>query len=76
MCNCIPTNKEIEEAERDIFGNGLHFNDDQKIFLNCLASRCVQAYAGTGKTSAIVGKLHILAQKYAWQNGIFEGEFL
>ena len=69
MCNCIPTNKEIEEAERDIFGNGLHFNDDQKIFLNCLDSRCVQAYAGTGKTSAIVGKLHILAQKYVWQNG-------
>jgi superfamily I DNA/RNA helicase len=69
MCNCIPTNKEIEEAERDIFGNGLHFNDGQKIFLNCLASRCVQAYAGTGKTSAIVGKLHILAQKYVWQNG-------
>lgn len=69
MCNCIPTNKEIEEAERDIFGNGLHFNDDQKTFLNCLASRCVQAYAGTGKTSAIVGKLHILAQKYVWQNG-------
>ena len=69
MCNCIPTNKEIEEAERDIFGNGLHFNDDQKLFLNCLASRCVQAYAGTGKTSAIVGKLHILAQKYVWQNG-------
>jgi hypothetical protein len=69
MCNYIVTNKEIEKAEKDIFGDGLHFNDEQKTFLNCLASCCVQAYAGTGKTSAIVGKLHTLAQKNVWQNG-------
>lgn len=69
MCNYITTNEEIEEAEKDIFENGEHFNDEQKNFLKCLDSCCVQAYAGTGKTSTIVGKLHILAQKNVWQNG-------
>lgn len=69
MCNYIVTNKEIEKAEKDIFENGLHFNDKQKAFLKCLDSCCVQAYAGTGKTSTIVGKLHVLAQKDVWKNG-------
>ncbi|MBU4305617.1 MAG: UvrD-helicase domain-containing protein [Candidatus Omnitrophica bacterium] len=69
MCNYIVTNKEIEKAEKDIFENGLHFNDKQKVFLKCLDSCCMQAYAGTGKTSAIVGKLHVLAQKDVWKNG-------
>lgn len=69
MCNYIVTKEEVEKAEQDVFGNGLHFNDEQKTFLNCLASCCVQAYAGTGKTSTIVGKLHTLAQKNVWQNG-------
>ncbi len=69
MCNHIVTNKEIEKAEKDILGNGLHFNDKQKAFLKYLDSCCVQAYAGTGKTSAIVGKLHVLAQKDVWKNG-------
>lgn len=62
------TDKEIENAEGEILGNGLHFNDKQKAFFKCLSSCCVQAYAGTGKTSAIVGKLHIFAQKNIWQN--------
>lgn len=69
MCNYITTNEEIEKAEKDIFENGEHFNDEQKNFLECLDSCCVQAYAGTGKTSTIVGKLHVLAQKNVWQNG-------
>lgn len=69
MCSHIITSKEIEQAERDIFGQGLHFNNEQKMFIRCLDSCCVQAYAGTGKTSAIVGKLHVLAQKNVWRNG-------
>jgi len=69
MCNYIVTNQEIERAEQDIFKNGQHFNKDQKTFLKCLDSCHLQAYAGTGKTSAIVGKLHVLAQKDVWKNG-------
>lgn len=69
MCNYIVSETEIEKAESDIFENGSHFNDKQKIFLRCLDSCYLQAYAGTGKTSTIVGKLHILAQKRIWQNG-------
>lgn len=69
MCNHIVTDQEIEKAEQDILKIGQHFNDEQKTFLKCLDSCCVQAYAGTGKTSAIVGKLHAFAQKIVWQNG-------
>ena len=68
MCNHIVTDQEIEKAEQDIFEIGQHFNDEQRTFLKCLDSCCVQAYAGTGKTTAIVGKLHIYAQKNVWQN--------
>jgi len=69
MCNYIVTAEEIEKAEKDIFKKGEHFNDEQKTFLRCLDPCYVQAYAGTGKTSTIVGKLHVLAQKNIWQNG-------
>lgn len=69
MPNYVVTNDEIENAEKDIFEHGEHFNAEQIIFLKKLDSCCVQAYAGTGKTSAIVGKLHILAQKNVWKNG-------
>lgn len=69
MCNYLTTNKEIEKAEEDIFENGDKFNNEQRNFLKCLDSCHVQAFAGTGKTSSIVGKLHILAQKKVWKNG-------
>ncbi|HBG26688.1 MAG: hypothetical protein A2Y10_04795 [Planctomycetes bacterium GWF2_41_51] len=69
MCNYIVTNSEIGSAEQDLFDNGQYFNSEQKMFIKCLDSCCLQAYAGTGKTSAIVGKLHVLAQKNIWKNG-------
>lgn len=69
MPNYVVTDDEIENAEKDIFEHGEHFNAEQIIFLKNLDSCYVQAYAGTGKTSTVVGKLHILAQKNVWQNG-------
>jgi|GEM_PF-5213123 len=69
MCDYLVTDDEIKKAEQDIFENDEHFNEEQKIFLKCLDSCCLQAYAGTGKTSTIAGKLHILAQKNVWRNG-------
>ncbi len=45
-----------------------NFTEEQRAFLRCLDSCCLQAYAGTGKTSTLVGKLHILAQKAVWNN--------
>lgn len=69
MSDYVITDKEIEEAEKDILEPRQHFNEQQKIFIKCLAPCYIQAYAGTGKTSAVVGKLHVLAQKGAWNNG-------
>jgi len=57
------TDEEISLAEREVLRKGESFNDEQKTFIKCLKSCCVQAYAGTGKTTSIVGKLHVLAQK-------------
>jgi superfamily I DNA/RNA helicase len=68
MVNLI-TDQEIEIAGHDILDKGQHFNPEQNEFMKCLDSCCVQAYAGTGKTSTVVGKLHVLAQKDIWSNG-------
>lgn len=69
MCNFVVTDKEIAKSEKDIFDGKSSFNDEQRVFLKCLDTCSLQAYAGTGKTNALVGKLHILAQKNVWQNG-------
>src|SRR3989344_2617478 len=69
MCDYTITDQEIEKAEKKILGDSLHFNDQQKNYLKCLDSIHIQAYAGTGKTSTMVGKLHVLAQKNVWKNG-------
>ncbi|MDO8610826.1 MAG: UvrD-helicase domain-containing protein, partial [bacterium] len=66
-CDLIVTQDEIKNAEKDIFGDNGHYNKEQKKYLKCLDSCTVQAYAGTGKTTTIVGKLHILAQKNIWK---------
>ena len=69
MRNYIVSDSEIKKAEKDIFENKYHFNSEQKEFIKYLDSCCLQAYAGTGKTSTIVGKLHVLAQKDVWKSG-------
>lgn len=69
MCKYIITKNEIIIAEKDIFDNGDSFNEEQVAFIKYLDTCCVQAYAGTGKTRALVGKLHILAQKEVWNDG-------
>lgn len=69
MCNYVITDQEIEKAEKDVLRVGECFNDKQRNFIRCLDGCCVQAYAGTGKTTSIVGKLHILAQKRIWRDG-------
>lgn len=69
MCNFIVTDEEINNAEQDIFLGQGSFSDQQKDFLKCLDSCSLQSYAGSGKTSTLVGKLHILAQKRVWETG-------
>jgi DNA helicase II / ATP-dependent DNA helicase PcrA len=69
MCNFIVTDEEINKAEQDIFLGQGTFSDEQKAFLKCLDSCSLQSYAGSGKTSTLVGKLHILAQKRVWETG-------
>lgn len=69
MCNFIVTDEEINKAEQDIFLGHGSFSDEQKAFLKCLDSCSLQSYAGSGKTSTLVGKLHILAQKRVWETG-------
>lgn len=69
MCDYIVTEQEIKNAESVIFKSGGIFNADQVNFIKNLDTCYLQAYAGTGKTTTLVGKLHILAQKKVWEEG-------
>ena len=63
------TEEEIKKAEEDVLLGRTGFSDQQKEFLKTLTSCSLQSYAGTGKTSVLVAKLHILAQKRIWEKG-------
>jgi superfamily I DNA/RNA helicase len=69
MIEFTVTDVEIEKAEKAILPDGKSFTDEQKIFLRYPDSCDVQAYAGTGKTTMLVAKTHILAQKEIWKSG-------
>lgn len=69
MCEFIVTDSEIKVAEGELLKGVAKFNDEQISFIKCLDSCFLQAYAGTGKTTALVAKLHVLAQKEIWNDG-------
>lgn len=57
------TNDDIEYAERLLLPSGGHFNEERRAFIRCLESRDVVACPGSGKTTALLAKLLILARK-------------
>lgn len=63
------TEEDILRAQSAVLPQGVVFNLQQREFIACLDSCSVQAYAGTGKTSTLVAKLHALAQKQVWKDG-------
>lgn len=69
MCKLLISNADIEEAELAILGAGKHFNESQIAFIKCLDTIDLTACPGSGKTTALVAKLYILAKYEVWKSG-------
>lgn len=57
------TDEDIRWAEA-ILGKDIHFDEEHIKVIKCLESKDVQAFPGSGKTTALVAKLAILAKKW------------
>ena len=57
------TDEDIRWAEA-ILGKDIHFDEEHIKVIQCLESKDVQAFPGSGKTTALVAKLAILAKKW------------
>ncbi len=57
------TDDDIRWAEA-ILGKDIHFDEEHINVIKCIESKDVQAFPGSGKTTALVAKLAILAKKW------------
>jgi len=60
---------DIEHVERILLPPGCSFNEERRVFIRCLESRDVVACPGSGKTTALLSKILILALKMPFQDG-------
>jgi DNA helicase II / ATP-dependent DNA helicase PcrA len=63
------TDDDIAYAEKLLLPIGSEFNDERKTFIRCMESRDVVACPGSGKTTALLAKLLILARKMPFEDG-------
>ena len=63
------TDREIERAEALLLPAGCHFDEERRAFIRCMESRDVVACPGSGKTTALVAKLMILAGRMPFPDG-------
>lgn len=63
------TNDDIEYAEMLLLPPGSRFNEERRAFICCMESRDVVACPGSGKTTALLAKLLILARKMPLADG-------
>lgn len=63
------TDDDIKMAEELILPKGERFNDERRTFIKSTESRDVLACPGSGKTTALLAKLYILAQKMPFPDG-------
>lgn len=61
------TDEDIDWVE-SILKNGIHFDDTRRSIIKNMDSTDVQAFPGSGKTTVLVAKLAILAQKWPHEN--------
>lgn len=60
---------DIERVERLLLPEGKTFNAERRAFIRCMESRDVVACPGSGKTTALLAKLLILANKMPFEDG-------
>lgn len=63
------TNRDIEWAERLLLPDGGYFNDERQAFIRCAESCDVVACPGSGKTTALLAELLILATRMPFSDG-------
>ena len=63
------TDDDIAYTEKLLLPTGCEFTDERRIFIRCMESRDVVACPGSGKTTALMAKLLILARKMPLEDG-------
>ena len=63
------TDHDIEYAEKLLLPDRAKFNCERRAFIRCMESRDVVACPGSGKTTALLAKLLILASKMPFKDG-------
>ncbi len=63
------TDEDIAYAEKLLLPPGCEFNEERRNFIKCMDSRDVVACPGSGKTTALLAKLLILARKMPFADG-------
>jgi len=63
------TDEDIAYAENLLLPDGAVFNGERRAFIRCMDSRDVVACPGSGKTTALLAKLLILAKKMPFEDG-------
>lgn len=69
MCNIHISDKEIEEIEKILLPKSCHFADDARNVIRCWKSSEIVACPGSGKTTVLLAKLKVLAEKMPFPDG-------
>lgn len=69
MCDWEVTSDEIEAAEKLLLPQGFHFAEDAQDVIRYWKSTDVSACPGSGKTTVLLAKLKLLADKMPFENG-------
>ena len=62
---------EIQNIEKILLPDGCHFSDEAKSLLSCWESKDVSACPGSGKTTILLAKLKLLADRMPLENGAY-----
>lgn len=69
MAEWIITDHEIEDTEKLLLPKNAHFPDDARAVIRCWNSTDVSACPGSGKTTILLAKLKLLADRMPLENG-------
>ncbi len=63
------TDREIVEVEKMLLPSGAHFSDEAKSIIRCWESKEILACPGSGKTTILLAKLKLLADRLPLEDG-------
>lgn len=69
MADWVISDQDIESTEKLLLPNGAHFPNDARAVIRCWHSTDVAACPGSGKTTVLLAKLKLLADRMPFENG-------